>query len=198
MYSVFFRAFEPEDAVLIHKWRNDFELMKRSIGMNRCTSYQENLKWVTDRMVHDPYNIYWAICLNDESKKMIGYISLNDIHYVNSSAMCGGIVLGDEDCRDGVGWIECHLILFEYVFETLHLNRYYGSALDSQDVTDAAVDLFFLQREGIARQAAFKEGRYHDVIYHSILKDEYFRHKQSGDYQFRSILKRLRELRKRK
>jgi len=43
----------------------------------------------------------------------------------------------------------------------------------------------------VKRQAAFKNGRYYDVSMSSILRAEYFEHKEKGEYEVMSVLRRL-------
>lgn len=78
-YSVFFRSFEEDDAKLIHKWKNDFEMFEMTLGMNRKLSLKEVQEWVAEKMKHHHFEVHWAICLNDESQKMIGYTYLSNI-----------------------------------------------------------------------------------------------------------------------
>ena len=54
----------------------------------------------------------------------------------------------------------------------------------------------FMQQEGILRQAAYKNGQYYDLSYAGILRDEYFAHKEAGDYEIMSIIRRLKKIRK--
>lgn len=194
MNSVCFRALEPEDAISIYKWMNDFTLMKDAVGMSRFVSSEECRQWVSKRMIHDPYNFCFAICINDESKKLIGYMSLNNVHYINSSAETGAILIGDKNYRDGISWIESILYIHYFAFEVLHLNRLYGSHLLTQKVSASITDLFFWKNEGIQRQAIYKNGKYQDLSHESILKDEYFIHKDKGEYTVNSIIKRLKIL----
>ena len=188
--TVFFRAFEEEDAELIYKWMNDQELKKLSLGLNRNMCKEEALGWVKSRMRHQDYSVFWAICAKD-SGKMIGYASLTDIHYINRSANFSGIVIGDKNYQDGLAWIETYLFIYEYVFERLNLNRIYGHAIDEHPSTILMRSVMFSTTEGVMRQAAFKNGRYYDVSISSILRDEYFVHKAKGDYEIANVLKRL-------
>ena len=158
--TVYFRAFEEEDAELIYQWMNDDELKKMSVGLNRRMCKNEALEWVKARMHHNNYQVFWAICARD-SNKMIGYACLTDIHYINSSANFSGIVIGDRDYQDGLAWIETYLFIYEYVFERF--------------------------------DAAFKNGRYYDVSISSVLSNEYFHHKNAGEYEMSAILKRMRK-----
>lgn len=188
--TVYFRAFEEQDAELIYQWMNDDELKKMSVGLNRRMCREEALEWVRARMHHNDYRVFWAICAKD-SNKMIGYACLTDIHYINSSANFNGIVIGDKDYRDGVAWIETYLFVYEYVFERLNLHRLYGSAIDEHKTTMLIRSVMFNTTEGVMRQASFKNGKYYDVSISSLLSDEYFKHKQAGDYEMRSVLKRM-------
>jgi RimJ/RimL family protein N-acetyltransferase len=191
--TVFFRAFEEEDAALIYEWRNNDELQKLNTGLNRRMCHDEALEWVKARMHHNPYQVYWAICAKDTGK-MIGYACLTDIHYINSSANFSGIMIGDKSYQDGMAWIETYLFVYEYVFERLNLNRLYGSAIDEHNTTLAMRQAMFNVTEGVKRQAAFKNGRYYDVSISSLLRAEYFEHKEKGEYEVMSVLRRLTRL----
>lgn len=190
--TVYFRAFEEDDAELIYKWMNDDDLKKLSIGLNRRMCKEEALDWVKARMRHNNYQVFWAICARD-TNRMIGYACLTDIHYINSSANFSGVVLGDKDYRDGLAWIETYLFVYEYVFERLHLHRIYGEAIDDHETTVFMRSIMFSTTEGTMRDASFKNGRYYDVSISSLLSQEYFQHKEAGDYEMSAVLRRMRK-----
>ena len=193
--TVYFRAFEEEDAILIHQWKNDESLQTLTVGLNKKTCYEEDLEWVKSHMYHHPYSAYWAVC-SIETNKMIGWACLTNIHYINSSAETGAILIGDPDYHYGFAWVETVLFMFEYAFERLGLNRVYGESLVGHKISNFVEDLMFMTREGLFRQAAYKNGRFYDISYAAILKDEYFSHKAAGDYEMPSIIRRLKKLRK--
>ena len=193
--TVYFRAFEEEDAELIYKWMNDDELKKLSVGLNRRMCKEEALEWVKAHMCHQNYNVYWAICSKD-SNKMIGYASLVGIHYINSSAETGAIMIGDPEYNDGMAWIETVLFMFEYAFERLNLHRVYGHSLVGHKISNAVEPLMYMQQEGVLRDAVFKNGKYYDLSCAAILRDEYFSHKEAGDYDIMNIIRRLKKIRK--
>lgn len=195
--TVYFRALEAEDAELIHKWKNSDELNELTVGLNKKTTFEEDLEWVNAHKRHHPYYAYWAICAKD-TDKMIGYACLTNIHFINSSAETGAIVIGDPNYNDGIAWIETVLFLFEYAFDRLNLNRVYGKSLLGHKISNQVEDLMFMQREGILRQAAFKNGRFYDISYAAILKNEYYAHKTAGDFEIMNVIRRLRKLRKEK
>ena len=131
-------------------------------------------------------------------KKIIGYVQLTEIHYINSSANFSGIVIGDKDYQDGFAWLETYLFVMEYAFERLGLNRLYGSSMIGNKNSNNIGSLLLWAKEGVLRQAVFKNGRYYDVAVSSILKDDYFRNKADNLYEINSILRRIRELKRNK
>lgn len=193
--TIFFRAFEEEDIDAIYQWRNDDELNKMTVGLNRKICRDDIAKWVRSKMPHNPFEVYWAICAND-TKKIIGYTQLTEIHFINSSANFSGIMIGDKDYHDGFAWIETYLFIMEYAFERLGLNRLYGSSMIGHKDSNNIGRLLLWTREGVMRQAVFKNGKFYDEAIGSILKSEYFDNKSKGLYDLKAILKRLRELRK--
>ena len=52
----------------------------------------------------------------------------------------------------------------------------------------------FMTTEGILRQAAYKNGRFYDLQMDSILRDEYFAHRDAGDYDIIKTIRRLRKI----
>lgn len=191
--TVYFRAFEEEDAELIYKWMNDDELKKLSVGVNRRLCHDEALDWVKARMHDKRDQVWWAICAKD-SDIMIGYAQLTDIHYINRSANFSGIVIADKDYQDGFAWIETYLFVMEYAFERLGLNRLYGSSIVEHTQSKYAGEIFLFKREGLMREAVYKNGTFYDMRFGSILRNEYFSYKQNGEYEMKAILKRLRKI----
>lgn len=188
--TVYFRAFEEDDALLIHEWKNSDEMNAMTVGLNKKTCFEEDLEWVKVRMHHQPYNAFWAICAKDKDK-MIGWCCLTDIHYINSSANFSGIVIGDKDYRDGFAWIETYLFVLEYAFERLNLHRLTGSHIVSHSQSEAIARTMFIVNEGVQRDAVFKNGKYYDLSIDGMLSNEYFEHLNAGDYSISKIIKRL-------
>lgn len=190
MSTVYFRTFEENDSEIIYQWMNDDKLKELSVGLNRRMSHEECREWVNARIKHSPYSVWWAIC-GVKDNKLIGYASISQIHYINSSADFSGIVIGDKDYQDGFAWIETYLFILEYVFDRLNLHRLYGNCLKEHRATRAIHDALFFKEEGIMRDAIFKNGEYHDEIISSLLDYEYRLHRNAGEYKLQSIIKRL-------
>jgi RimJ/RimL family protein N-acetyltransferase len=197
MTTVFFRAFEENDYILINKWRNDTELQAMTGGVFRFVSLEIEKNWVHEKMLNNRTEIYLAICLNDDSKKMIGYLSFNKIDYISGTAECGGLIIGDKNYRDGMIWVECYLFIMNYAFDVLNLNRIYGVCLNEHKLTMTMnLKIMFWNMEGLLRQAVYKNGKYHDLAMLALLREDYLQHKNQGEFEVRAILKRVRKFRK--
>ena len=192
--SICFRTFEKDDVNSFYLWRNDDNLTRMTVGLSRKISKEEISKWVDSKIPHNPYEVFWAICTNDDEKRLIGYVSLSKIHYINSSAQFGGILIGDPQYQGGVAWIQIYQFVLEYVFERLGLNRLGGRALTEHPQTITMMKALFFEKEGVERQAVFKNGKYYDVQTHALLKKDYYVHKEKGDYDFSSILRRIAKI----
>jgi RimJ/RimL family protein N-acetyltransferase len=144
---------------------------------------------------HETYK-FWTIATNDDEKRIVGWVSLSEIDKANRSACFYGLVIGDEEYHDGFAWIESYLFIYEYAFERLGLNRVYGTRLMEHKQTKAMGLIMFSKREGVLRQAVYKNGQYHDLSIGSLLSSEYFEHKNNGDYEISAIIRRIKKARK--
>jgi Acetyltransferases, including N-acetylases of ribosomal proteins len=195
-YSVFLRAFESDDYILINKWRNDPELQHLTVGHRRFVSSEMEKEWVRSKMLDNTKDIYWAICTNDERKKMIGYISVNNIDHWNRTADAGGIVIGDKNEQNAFAAIEATLLQFEYVFEELNMHKLTGSCLAEHKASLLPALSLGYKIEGTLRDNVFKGGKYHDEVVFSILEQDYYEAKDNGLYDFSLIMKRVVALRR--
>lgn len=195
MNTVAFRDFEERDIDFIYKCKNDEKLNSMIVGDYHPYTYEEATKWVHGCMGEHEAFKFWAICTNDKEKRIIGWISIADIDNVNKKCSTHSIVISDPDYNDGLAWLESVLFMFKYAFEVLGLNRVYGVSLMGHKMSNRMGPLMFMQTEGILRQAVFKNGKFYDLHYSGILKDEYFVHKEAGDYEIMKLIRRLRIMR---
>lgn len=188
--TVYFRTFEEDDVDLIYKWMNDDELKKLSVGLNRRMSKEECKNWIIARKDHNPYQYYWAIC-SVQDEKLIGYAYITDIHTINRTAEFGGIIIGDSDYHNGVAWIETYIFILDFVFDRLNINRFSDTAIIENLQSNKIAEVFFFEREGVLREAVYKNGIYYDLALMSILSKDYHSHKLAGDYEIKNIIRRF-------
>ena len=188
--TIYLRLMEPEDYETTYKWRNDYNMQKMTCGPLRFISKEMEKSWAQRRSLDNTNDIYLAVCTL-ENDKMIGYTSINDINSVNRSCDIGGVVIGDNEYRDGNAVIEVFQLLLKYIFDQLNMHRTYGYYLDFHRMSAACLEANYYKIEGVKREAVYKDGTYHDMICVGLLRSEYYEHRESGDYEFKSTLKRL-------
>lgn len=194
-----FRAFEERDVDFIFRCKNDVELNRMTVGTVGDFSYEDAVTWVHNCMKGDRPDLkFFAIGAKKEAGKIIGWVSLSNIDATNKSACFHSMVIADNRYKDGSAWIESHIFVLGYVFETLKLNRVYGTYLSDHAASEAITSVMFFVKEGVHRRAVFKNGKYNDVTFISLLSSEYFEHKEKGDYEYPAILRRLMNSMKKK
>lgn len=191
--SVFLRAFEEGDHLLINKWRNDYNIQKNTGGPVRFVSSEMEKEWVKDKMMHNQTDMYWAICLNDDTRRMVGYISLNKIDHLNKAADAGGTVIGEREFQDGVIVFEALSIMLEYAFGELNMNRISACCLPEHPFAPYSLLSFGFKNEGRRREAVYKGGRYHDLLDFALLRRDYEEIEAAAGYEITALIKRFRD-----
>ncbi len=64
---VYLRAFEPNDYILLYKWRNDEEIGHYFSGTLRFTSALNEKKWLEEK-IFDKNNVNCAICIKENNE----------------------------------------------------------------------------------------------------------------------------------
>ena len=98
--TVLFRDFEERDIDFVYQCKNDEKLNSMVVGQWHPFTREEAKQWVYGCMgVHDSYR-FWAICTNDNEKRIVGWISLSNIDNETKRAHFHGIVIADPLYRD--------------------------------------------------------------------------------------------------
>jgi RimJ/RimL family protein N-acetyltransferase len=176
--KVYLRAFELNDSVLFHKFRNDDEIFELITGNKYFVSFEREKKWVEEKIFNDQRNIYLSICLKDNDR-LIGYASINEIDYRNRSAQWGSIIIDKSEQGKGLS-IAVGQLLLKLVFEELGLNRFYSYINENHIGSLKMVEKLGFKQEGLFRENIFKLNRFHNCIAISILKSEYELYKISA------------------
>lgn len=112
-----------------------------------------------------------AIVLNEDHRH-IGNIALQHIHPVNRSAELS-VLIGDRSCW-GKGYAkEAARLICDHGFSAMNLHRI-GCGTFEDNTAMRRVALYLgMKEEGRRREAAFKQGKYIDVLEYGVLKPEY-------------------------
>ena len=193
--TVIFRDFEERDVDFIYRCKNDEKLNSMIVGQYHAFTYEEAIEWVHGCMgEHETYK-FWAIATNDDEKRIVGWAALSHIDRISKSVETHSIVINDPDYNDGFAWLESVMHMLRYGFEVLKMHKVYGRSLIGHHQSNLMEELLCMHQDGVLRDEIYKNGRYYDVSYASILEEEYFSHKAAGDYEIKSLIKRIRTLR---
>lgn len=171
--TIYLRPLEMDDLERCRKWFNDPEVryfLSSVRPLNRMAerSFLEEL----GKGAKDPSaDLILAIVLKKEDRH-IGNTGFHNINLIDRVAEFG-IGIGEKDCwQKGYG-TEATRVMVQYGFDTLNLHRIYLRVHDYNTRGLATYEKVGFRQEGIMRQALFRQGKYHDVIFMGILKDEF-------------------------
>ena len=186
--TIYLRMLEPEDWELTYKWHNDTEIQHLTCGPIRIVSKEIEKAWVNSKATNNRNDLYLAICLNSDDR-MIGYTSISDIDNFNQSCFWSGVVIGDKKYQDGIVLAESTMLLLNYVFTQMNMYRATGTCLSNHLFSNAMLNAFYFQKEGVERSSVYKNGRFNDVCLYSLLRDEYLLHLENGEYNVKELIK---------
>lgn len=127
-------------------------------------------KWIEDTIFHSA-DIKLAVCLTDNNLH-IGNVYLTDINYINRTAESHILIGNQKYWGQGFG-SEALTKILHYGFNERGLNRVYAHINVDNIASLRMHEKCGYKREGLLRQAIFKNGHFKDVVVMSILKDEF-------------------------
>jgi UDP-4-amino-4,6-dideoxy-N-acetyl-beta-L-altrosamine N-acetyltransferase len=167
------RAAEREDIPRFVAWLNDPEV-RQFLLINQPISQAWEERWFENMVNHSPAEQVLVIQIQDGSDwKAIGNTSFMDINATNRSAEIG-IFIGEKSCWNQGYGRETMRLMLKHGFETLNLHRIYLRVFEHNMRGIKAYEHAGFMHEGRMRQAQFQNGRYYDVLFMSVLSDEYF------------------------
>jgi RimJ/RimL family protein N-acetyltransferase len=106
--------------------------------------------------------------IDTNTEKHIGNISLQNINWIDRNAEIA-FLLGEKDFWGKGVMLEAGQLLINHGFESLNLHKIYcGTSSDNSGMQKLAEKLK-MEKEGIRKEALFKNGVYHDIIEFGIL-----------------------------
>ncbi len=165
--GIYLRELDRADLARINTWRADRELVDL-LGANfRHVGAEIDNRWFDAYLGARTNNVRLAICRAADSA-LIGAVYLLEIDWVNRSAEFS-IQIGEAEARgQGFGAAATRAAL-AHAFDDLNLHRVWLTLLASNARAESLYKKAGFEREGVLRDAAFKEGRYVDVVTMAIL-----------------------------
>lgn len=163
-----------EDDVLTsgwYGWFNDPEATRKVDQHRFPNSRQKQLEFYRSQISGSSSKLQLGI-VPTGTKKLVGVVSLSGIDWVSRKAEFA-IMIGEAKWRGrGLGTEATRLIL-EHGFQRLNLHRIYLGVHAGHKAAIASYKRAGFKPEGVARDALYLDGKYHDVIQMGVLAREF-------------------------
>jgi RimJ/RimL family protein N-acetyltransferase len=161
------RPIRVDDADAILAWINDPEITRNFAALGRITREQE-VRFLEQTIASDTERLY---AIETPDAELLGTAGIHRIHWPSRNGRLG-IVIGRKDAH-GKGFAQEGLrLLCGVAFRELGLHKvwlvHYAT---NERMRHVAKKLGFVE-EGVLRDEYFHEGRFHDMVRHSLLEDE--------------------------
>lgn len=167
------RAIERDDIPRFVRWMNDPDVIRFTSANTPFSAAMEE-KWFErqlDRSINQGQILAIETQMGDEWIH-IGTTDLFNIEPIDNSAEFG-IMIGDKDFwNKGLGR-EATRLMLKHGFEDLNLNRIYLQVFTENLRGIKAYLAAGFVKEGVLRQAMYKNGKYNDIVIMSVLHNEW-------------------------
>jgi RimJ/RimL family protein N-acetyltransferase len=167
------RAVEREDIPRYVEWLNDPEVIAGLLIHIPMSTWDET-RWFENLAHHSPETRPLAIeaKTSDGGWKHIGGLGFDTIEWTNSNAEFG-IVIGEKSFWNQGYGTEATRLMLKYGFETLNLNRIFLRVYETNPRAIRAYEKVGFVKEGVLRQALYRNGRYINVWLMGVLRSEW-------------------------
>ncbi len=165
---------EPYVAKLVRSWRNSRDV-SRYMYRDSYITEDEHMKWLEGLKAETNDKKVWIIYCG---LRPIGVVDLVDMDFSNKTTNWG-FYIGEVSYRGrGIGSITLFRLM-EYVFDTIGFHRMYTSVLENNMGALQLYKRFGFREEGMWRKHILRDGKYVDVVWVGILKEEWENAKSS-------------------
>ncbi|MHA1556892.1 MAG: GNAT family N-acetyltransferase [Candidatus Heimdallarchaeota archaeon] len=120
---------------------------------------------------------------NKETKKFLGSVGLMGVDNVNRSAEVGIAIHAEENWGKGFG-TDAMRVIIKVGFDYLNLHRIYLRVYDFNVRGIKSYTKIGFTEVGRHRQAHYVNGKYHDVVYMDLIRDEWLEKKKELGKEF--------------
>ena len=166
------RGAERSDLEKFVEWINDPEVTA-DLTLFLPMSFVDEEKWFETAMQKSQEEKPLVIDMKDGSGwRLIGNSSFFDFDWIARVAEVG-IMIGDKSVWNQGYGTEVMTLLLRHGFETLNLNRIYLRVYADNKRAIRTYEKVGFVHEGRMRQAVYKKGKYNDVLFMSVLSEEW-------------------------
>ena len=164
------RAIEEKDFDLLFETINSPEIENQTGGWNLPVSTHEQKQWM---LSHRNTEKSIRLMIELENGHTIGMVTLSNIDWKNRVAFIHYKVRNSLEGRIKGDMQDAVIGMLGYAFMELGMNCIEGSIMCSNTFSRKLAKKVGFTEDGILRQRIYKNGKYHDKVEISILRDEY-------------------------
>jgi len=158
------RPITKDDLEWILRHRND-PVLYNCFNQAMPLTMEQELSWYENEVLNKK-TFAFNICINNTK---IGYIALQNINWITRSAEVSHFIDPEYDPL----FITCaHAAICQVAFNALNLNRIHSICFCFNKVYEVLEKLGF-KREGVAKEIGFKNGKYTDGYYMSLMREDF-------------------------
>jgi diamine N-acetyltransferase len=167
----FLRELTRQDLARVNTWRNDPNVIQWLASPFRFVNIETDESWFEgyQRNRHCQVRV---VIVSRHTGEPVGMANLLRIDWVAKSAEFGVQIGAAAEWGRGLGtWVVRAMV--QHAFDNLNLHRVYLTVLPNNRRALRIYEKVGFQREGILRQALFKDGQYQDLVMMSVLREEF-------------------------
>ncbi len=167
---VVLRSVEHEDLDMLRELSNSPDFEKMITGYSFPISKKDQEEWFANYKASDKA---LRFIIETQEDGAVGMTGLQNINWKDGVADAGGMRVARRNLRCKGIATDAYMTLFKYAFDELRLNRINGSAIEYNEISLHVTQKVGFKKEGVMRQAIYKNGKFNDVVMLGILKEDY-------------------------
>ncbi len=170
--TVLLTPWETADVDVMSAWQDDVNGMRKHLSSPVSTRSREELLSLLQRLRDDANTFAFAIRLNDDTRRIVGEISLDGIQWTHRVTGLGVSIGTPRDRGQGYGSAAIELAL-EYAFEELNLHRVQLGVFSYNSRAIALYERLGFNHEGAQREWGRRDGAWFDLVNLGLLEHEW-------------------------
>lgn len=160
------RRLREDDIEMVRIWRMRPEITKY-MYTDPIITKDDQKAWYEKVQKSD--DVYWII---EQEGEPVGLASLVDWDKENGLVMGNSYIV--ERNKDTLKLaVNLQINMFYYAFEIMNVNKVYGEIMAENVGVLRSLELCGSRQEGVLREKIYKNGQYHDIVMHGILKSDW-------------------------
>lgn len=172
--KIMLREYRKEDLTHIIAWTNDSQTTKYLSHIFTLPQTEQNSEDFLESRLRGGSRETGFVIADRETQAYIGQADLFDINWIDRCATVGIVIGSAENRGRGVG-TEALRLLCDYAFMNLGLERVQLDVYAGNQRAVRCYERAGFVREGVRRSARFVNGAFMDVLFMSVLREEWER-----------------------